>query len=144
MMRGLAKNAGIALLVNVIKQQLAPSHKHAGQRYNVFAGGLAFCGGVLVILAEYQWLNTIYAQELATLFTGLTLIGLSAVTYLSVLTYRAYTRRKNAQKEVPGIEDAKAIFEELAGEDVTELIKDNPKIAVAISAAAGLAAGRQI
>ena len=143
-MRGLAKNAGMALLVNVIKQQLAPSHKHAGQRYKVFAGGLALCGGVLVILAEYQWLMTVYPQELATLLTGLTLITLSTVMYLSVTLYRAYIRRKNAHKQVSSIDDAKAIFEELAGEDVTELIKDNPKIAVAVSAAAGLAAGRQI
>jgi hypothetical protein len=107
------------------------------------SGLFGLTGAGFLIYASYLWFGTIFQPEMAAAFTGLCLLGLSAIsTIVTMLIVKQ--KRKEVEKSTKETIQHIQGFIDAANDEFGAPIQENPKTAVALATVLGVAMGNKL
>lgn len=132
------------VLIDRVLSKDAPFTGKSKAGLGLFTLALAFLLIALAffIYAAYLWMSKNYPPEVAATLMGgliLSLAAISGIVAYAILSYKRL-RMKKLKNEI--IETMQSAIE-LADEEISEPIKENPKTAVLIASLAGFVAGEK-
>ncbi len=100
-------------------------------------------GAGFFIHAAHIWFGNTYPPEIAAAYTGLLCMGLCAIAAGAMLVIIKQSRRKVEQSTKEAIHQVQGLIN-AANDEFGEPIQENPKTAVALATALGMAVGNKL
>ena len=142
-MTGVLKIAEQLLMNQIISNNFPLSGKtKAGLGLSCLSGLLIFTGLVFFIYAANLWLNNNFSADIAAALTGCVAFSFAAIISLIALSISQYKKIK-AAKMKQEIQHTIMQAIEIANDEFSDPIKDNPKTAVTGAALTGFMLGNR-
>ncbi|HRC26924.1 MAG TPA: hypothetical protein PKX87_05785 [Alphaproteobacteria bacterium] len=143
MMAGLATAAQYAVVDRLLKGYLPLTGRSKVVEALIgVTAALLVLGLGFMIYAAHLWVSRTYTPEMAALVTGGLLLALAALCVAGMYLLVQYTRRRVIRVKDDITQSLTEIMG-IAGDELAEPVRDNPKTAVLIASIAGFLAGER-
>ena len=133
-----------ALVTQFEKRNTIVSHESKPKMFFIlFFGLMLFTGTGFIIYASYVWLTKNYALEIAAALTGGIALSLALLSCLIAYAVTLYKRHKIKEVKNQILDIVQSAFE-IAEEEFSEPIRENPKTSALAASVAGYLIGERL